>query len=1220
MRVFWVVLLLLIPIAHAAYVDNAVYEGLQEQDEIRVFIDYDDRRIAAQSIGMDPSLVVDSATLDTLSNDPSIDGIYKAGTIKAFLDESVPATGAPLLWDQSNITGAGESVCVIDTGIMADHPAILGKVIAEKCFCFPDCCPDGTAEDESAIDDNGHGTHVAGTIVSQNSTFTGMAPGANIVAVKVLNEDGAGFLLELIDGINWCKDNAALYNISVISMSLGTDAQFSQGYCDVGVTDNFLAAQAANAAADAGILVIAASGNSAQDDGISFPACGSKVISVGASYDDDLGSVTWTTSSCTDNDADNNSLACFTNIDTSTPGEYGPDILAPGAMITSTVPPLSNCTGDPASAECSDTLYSTKGGTSMAAPHVAGAAALLAQYYRTLTAEPFSAVIVKQALLTSSVQVNSSRAPGHPFPLLNMQDAKLALLTALEDQPPQLTFTNLSPSDGLITDAISINISVFVYDALNAIDTCILDWNGTSYEMNRSVLANGTICWKRFYGGTGFYTYEVSANDTLGNTNMTQTRNITLSDSPPNVTITLPSNMSVFSAPAIPVNATAIDASSAISSCTLEIYNGSASSYQSMQISPNNLSATCTTSYAVTGFGIIHLRVWANDSNGQTAPSAYTTVEANNSAPYILSSQPLPGVLLLDEGTSTQFNLTANDSKNDSISILWSVDGIVLLQDNTSSSSFILTLNYSSAGAHTLIVNATDGALHSQTGWNIIVQQVNLPPVFNATIPGQFWYVKKTNSSLLMNATVDLSLYFYDSDADSLTYTLATVPNISYSVNSDTITLSSGLEFSGNYQGFITASDGEYAVNSTNFTLRITPDQDSDGHNIDDYGGDDCDDTDAAVWIGASCVRSGYTGSTIDNSCICSGGSVTKTSKSSGGGGGGGFVVLTKQDEDSKYFGNIHEFGSYSHTIDRSGIPLAAYSFSPNKPVHGVSITIKEADYPRFDAISYFEVELDSITDEDIDHAILQVRVEANIARLFDTIVVYRQQEEGWVPLPTEFYTRDTSYWYYAAQSPGFSLFAIRGEALPEEVPVPEVNTSPKNSTTMSNITYTSSNTTEPEPKDQTQPVIESHVESPGDTNMWFQMATFGLVAFMSLLLVTVYIFRSQQHGLRMKELRSYIGERLEKGHEEEHIKKDLLDLGWHHKHVHEQFEHALNHHKFSKLENYIEERLHLGDHEEHIKKDLIDAGWHQKHVHSYTNKVKGRFDQLKKIEEVRKI
>ena len=153
----------------------------------------------------------------------------------------------------ANGTGLGITVCVVDTGIDKDHPDLQANIVGGRNFVAKGTTVDSTKWD----DDNGHGTHVAGTIAALDNTIgvVGVAPSASLLAAKVLNRQGSGYLSDVIAGVDYCVQNGA----KVVSMSLGSSS-------DVQVVHD-----AVDAAYASGALVVAAAGND-YGGAVSYPA------------------------------------------------------------------------------------------------------------------------------------------------------------------------------------------------------------------------------------------------------------------------------------------------------------------------------------------------------------------------------------------------------------------------------------------------------------------------------------------------------------------------------------------------------------------------------------------------------------------------------------------------------------------------------------------------------------------------------------------------------------------------------------------------------------------------------------------------------------------------------------------------------------------------------------------------------------------------------------
>ena len=242
---------------------------------------------------------------------------------------------APEMWnlDQVNIpevwssgyTGSGVVVSVIDTGVDATHPEFAGRMVPGRDFI---------SGGNGFLDENSHGTHVAGTIAAANNFIgvTGVAPEARIMPVRVLDQDGNGSLSDVISGIRWSVENGA----DVINLSLGGGG-YSQSMADT-----------IQYATNRGSVVVMSSGNEGANSP-AYPAAHASEngIAVGAANM-------------------NGDLARFTNRSGLNVLDY---VTAPGVDIYSTLP---------------NDGYGFMSGTSMASPHVAGIAALFKQYDRNI--------------------------------------------------------------------------------------------------------------------------------------------------------------------------------------------------------------------------------------------------------------------------------------------------------------------------------------------------------------------------------------------------------------------------------------------------------------------------------------------------------------------------------------------------------------------------------------------------------------------------------------------------------------------------------------------------------------------------------------------------------------------------------------------------------------------------------------------------------------------
>ncbi|OKY79019.1 MAG: Subtilisin-like serine protease [Candidatus Methanohalarchaeum thermophilum] len=282
---------------------------------------------------------------NALKKNPNIEYIEKDRKVEA-LGETLPwgidRIDAEKVWGDSdgtkevtkNNNGSGVQVAIIDTGIDYTHPDLDENYLDGYDF---------VNGDDDPKDDNGHGTHVAGTIAAIDNTegVIGAAPKVGIYSIKALDDEGSGYISDIVAGIEWAIENDA----EVVSMSLGASSE-----------DESLK-NAVNKAYQNGTLPIAAAGNNGDGDAStnewSYPAAYDSVIAVGA----------------TDK---NNDVASFSNS-----GPYL-EVVAPGVKILSTMPTYDvSMTSSGPPWTLYDKNYDELSGTSMACPHVSGTAALV---------------------------------------------------------------------------------------------------------------------------------------------------------------------------------------------------------------------------------------------------------------------------------------------------------------------------------------------------------------------------------------------------------------------------------------------------------------------------------------------------------------------------------------------------------------------------------------------------------------------------------------------------------------------------------------------------------------------------------------------------------------------------------------------------------------------------------------------------------------------------
>ncbi|MFI6061963.1 S8 family serine peptidase [Streptomyces sp. NPDC051286] len=286
------------------------------------------------------------------------DGIKKLWLdrpVKATLDRSVPQIGAPSAW-KAGYDGTGTKVAVLDTGVDPNHPDLVGRVKTMKNF----------TDDPDAVDHHGHGTHVASTVAGSGAAsggkYKGVAPGADLYIGKVLNKAGVGLESGVIASMEWAVAESA----DVVNMSLGSDAP-SDGTDPLSQAVNQLTAST-------GALFVIAAGNEGSDKStVGSPGAADAALTVGAVSKSEL-------------------LAGFSSRGPRK-GDFAvkPEITAPGVGIVA-ARAAGTAMGTPV-----DANYTSASGTSMATPHMAGAAAILAQRHPDWTADRLKQVLVSTA-------------------------------------------------------------------------------------------------------------------------------------------------------------------------------------------------------------------------------------------------------------------------------------------------------------------------------------------------------------------------------------------------------------------------------------------------------------------------------------------------------------------------------------------------------------------------------------------------------------------------------------------------------------------------------------------------------------------------------------------------------------------------------------------------------------------------------------------------------
>lgn len=294
------------------------------------------------------------------SEEKPVSKVWLDGRVKADMAESNAQIGTPEAW-QAGLTGAGVTVAVLDSGVDETHPDLAGRISTARNFV------DG--EDSGDVADrDGHGTHVTSTLggsgAASDGQEKGVAPGVTLAVGKVLDDTGYATESQIIAGMEWAARDV---HARIVSMSLGSEEP-SDG------TDPM--AQAVDTlTAETGALFVAAAGNTGAPSSVVSPGAADDALTVGGV--DSADQAAWFTSAGPR--LNDNALK--------------PDISAPGVDILAARSSLTYGDGP----------YTTLSGTSMATPHVAGVAALLAQQHPDWTGAQ-----LKDALMSTSKELDTS--------------------------------------------------------------------------------------------------------------------------------------------------------------------------------------------------------------------------------------------------------------------------------------------------------------------------------------------------------------------------------------------------------------------------------------------------------------------------------------------------------------------------------------------------------------------------------------------------------------------------------------------------------------------------------------------------------------------------------------------------------------------------------------------------------------------------------------------
>ena len=396
------------------------------------------------------ALEVDATELEALAGQADITSIEEDRAVHVTLAGSVPLIGGTAAWSRG-YTGAGQTVAILDTGVDKTHPFFTGKIVSEACYSTnsvpagaTSLCPGGVTTSTAtgsgvncdiALSGCFHGTHVAGIAAGTGVSFSGVAKNASIIAMQIFTRSNSAStcgsaptpcIVSFTSDYNLALERVfalrGIYSIAAVNMSIGGGGYSSQATCDAAnsatktVIDNLRSVN---------IATIIASGNESFTNQISSPGCISTAISVGAT-------------SKTDVVASYSNSASFLKL------------LAPGSSITSSYP---------------GSAYATASGTSMAAPHVAGAWALLKQQNAARS------VTDTLSLLTATGIALTDAKSGVTTPRIRLDVALNALPTLSYSSEVGYGTVGVSPSSG--TTSTLFTYKVIYTDASNTPPTLV---------------------------------------------------------------------------------------------------------------------------------------------------------------------------------------------------------------------------------------------------------------------------------------------------------------------------------------------------------------------------------------------------------------------------------------------------------------------------------------------------------------------------------------------------------------------------------------------------------------------------------------------------------------------------------------------------------------------------------------------------------------------------
>lgn len=999
------------------------------------------------------------------------------------LGTSVPSIGATTV----NASGLNVTVAIIDTGIDYTHADLGG--------CYgPSCKVAGGYDfyngDTNPIDDNGHGTHIAGTVAS-NGTTKGVAPNATLYALKVCNNNGSCPESLMIQAIQWARDN----NIDILSMSIGGSMSINT----TGNTGLDVVSSAVDNATLEGVVTVLSAGNDGPGTStIGSPAASKYAITVANAYDG--GSTT---------QADDYIVSGSSRGPVGF-GRLKPDISAPGTGICAAKSTVCNLQGGACSSTCGDANHISISGTSMATPHVAGAAALLLEKHPEYTPSQVKAILTQHAYNVTgkifekgSGEVNIQQAiDANTYALVRAKNSKQEYETTDKWEFVANIWTTTSANVTIINNNnFSINFSASIDSTYNLENSETLNNNQFSIpdiqvanNSNTTVTINFTI--------TNISSLSPSTYGTLIHF-IGESRNITLP-----VVITIPVLNNLYEGIMMDTNGDGYPYAALGDVFYYAYYNNNS----------GNTKFTINWSDNNDDFDMfVYNDAWSLLGVSQTLANPETVTTTTGA---VLQWVRIHGYEFTG---NTYFTLNITDISNDK--------PIINLLDENNDTIFetpilntsILYINVTDNDTTTITINDSRYELNkSYRNYKKYIWEANKTGIYNISITATDPYDKTTTSTVRVRIFNDT---FYITDYYPRTNTINILPEQTqfFSVNT---TANTTVNYTWSINNTVNASTQNLTLNATRGTWSITVNASTNGSSdtrtwtlnasypnqavtfngtITNFSWDESTNKRDAInltnyfndnealtytlynttsitmsirnnmvtfkspdsYFGTETgfiVANDSTTNATSNSFSLTVNEVVEIITGGGGGGGGGGGLVATQEKFSKVIASEKEKITLSRPNEESVRELDIYL---RGEVTNGRVEVKELeDHPRsvdeFQKKIYkvIEIEHTNINEGDIKEADIEFEIEKDwilenkINK--NNIALYRYSLSRWKPLDTVYVKSTPTHYVYKAVSPGLSTFIMGTFIEPVETPE-ENNTNTTNNTNITNITNTSS-------------------------------------------------------------------------------------------------------------------------------------------------------------------